>query len=90
MVNTSAEDPASKAKCVPAVEDYHECLHHKKEAARVKAIQAAYRKRMAEDPREGAPSAGEIRRLGLLDKKPEEMDIKPPKWLPEPKNQGAF
>lgn len=31
MVNTSAEDTSGQAKCVPVLEDYYECLHHKKE-----------------------------------------------------------
>ncbi len=39
-----------------------------KQAARVRAVQAAYRKAEAASPREGAPTAGQIRSLGLLDK----------------------
>lgn len=31
VVNTSAEDPQSRKKCGPILEDYYECLHHKKE-----------------------------------------------------------
>ncbi|KAH7032821.1 uncharacterized protein B0I36DRAFT_320102 [Microdochium trichocladiopsis] len=31
VVNTSAEDDSGKKKCSPALEDYYECLHHKKE-----------------------------------------------------------
>jgi len=31
VVNTSAEDDSGKKKCAPALEDYYECLHHKKE-----------------------------------------------------------
>ena len=31
VTNTSAEDDSGKAKCVPVLEDYYECLHHKKE-----------------------------------------------------------
>jgi len=31
MVNTSSEDASGQAKCVPVLEDYYECLHHKKE-----------------------------------------------------------
>jgi NADH dehydrogenase (ubiquinone) Fe-S protein 5 len=74
---------------VPVLEDYYECLHHKKEvsvarplgpvprprltrdtiqAARVKALQTAYRKAETASARESAPSAGQIRNLGLLDK----------------------
>ncbi|KAI0200987.1 hypothetical protein F4808DRAFT_426146 [Astrocystis sublimbata] len=68
VVNTSAEDDSGKKKCGPILEDYYECLHHKKEAARVKYLQAAYRKAEAASPRDNAPSAGQIRNLGLLDK----------------------
>lgn len=31
VVNTSAEDDSGKKKCSPVLEDYYECLHHKKE-----------------------------------------------------------
>jgi hypothetical protein len=31
VVNTSSEDDSGKKKCAPALEDYYECLHHKKE-----------------------------------------------------------
>ncbi|KAI0898134.1 hypothetical protein F5B19DRAFT_17754 [Rostrohypoxylon terebratum] len=68
VVNTSAEDDSGKKKCAPALEDYYECLHHKKEAVRVKQLQAAYRKAEAASARENAPSAGQIRNLGLLGK----------------------
>ncbi|KZF22167.1 hypothetical protein L228DRAFT_268653 [Xylona heveae TC161] len=67
VVNTTAEDDSGKKKCVPALEDYYECLHHKKEAARVRALQVAYRKAQAAHPREDAPKPGSIRNLGLLD-----------------------
>ncbi len=30
-VNTTAEDDSGKKICAPALEDYYECLHHKKE-----------------------------------------------------------
>ncbi|PON23145.1 hypothetical protein TGAM01_v207918 [Trichoderma gamsii] len=33
VVNTSAEDDSGKKKCSPVLEDYYECLHHKKEVA---------------------------------------------------------
>ncbi|KAK0635179.1 hypothetical protein B0T17DRAFT_486050 [Bombardia bombarda] len=68
VVNTSSEDDLGKKKCAPALEDYYECLHHKKEAARVKTLQAAYRKAEAEGTRENAPTAGQIRSLGLVDR----------------------
>lgn len=31
VVNTSAADDSGKKKCGMALEDYYECLHHKKE-----------------------------------------------------------
>jgi hypothetical protein len=31
VTNTSAESPEGKVKCQPVLEDYYECLHHKKE-----------------------------------------------------------
>ncbi len=31
VVNTSADDDTGKRKCAPALEDYYECLHHRKE-----------------------------------------------------------
>jgi hypothetical protein len=31
VVNTSAADDSGKKKCAFALEDYYECLHHKKE-----------------------------------------------------------
>ncbi|KAI9791895.1 MAG: hypothetical protein M1833_001313 [Piccolia ochrophora] len=68
VVNTNTDDDSGKKKCGPALEDYYECLHHKKEAARIRAIQAAYRKKEAEYPRENVPSAEAIRNLGLIGK----------------------
>lgn len=35
MVNSSGEDQAGKKKCAPLLEDYYECLHHKKEVSQV-------------------------------------------------------
>jgi hypothetical protein len=31
VVNTNTEDDSGKKKCKPVLEDYYECLHHKKE-----------------------------------------------------------
>lgn len=31
VVNTTNEDISGQAKCSPALQDYYECLHHKKE-----------------------------------------------------------
>ncbi|KAK7181233.1 NADH:ubiquinone oxidoreductase 11.5kD subunit [Paraphaeosphaeria sporulosa] len=82
VTNTSPESDAGKIKCQPVLEDYYECLHHKKEAARTLALQAAYRKAEANIKRDDAPSAGEIRRLGVLDAPLEEKNLKPSKWFP--------
>jgi len=54
-----------------------------KQAARVRAIQAAYRKQMASSAREDAPNAGQIRGLGLLDAKEEDKDIHVAKVVPK-------
>ncbi|CAG8983798.1 hypothetical protein HYALB_00006764 [Hymenoscyphus albidus] len=68
VVNTNSEDDSGKKKCVPVLEDYYECLHHKKEASRIRALQIAYRRAETETPRDNVPPAGAIRSLGLLDK----------------------
>lgn len=31
VVNTTSDDDSGKRKCAPVLEDYYECLHHKKE-----------------------------------------------------------
>ena len=31
VVNTNSEDGSGKKKCAPMLEDYYECLHHRKE-----------------------------------------------------------
>ncbi|KAI9700987.1 MAG: hypothetical protein M1820_006632 [Bogoriella megaspora] len=85
VVNTNSEDECGKKKCVPVLEDYYECLHHKKEAARVRALQAAYRKAEAKQSRDDVPSATQIRSLGLLEESPEDKNLKPAKYLPHMK-----
>ncbi|KAJ5818638.1 hypothetical protein N7474_004229 [Penicillium riverlandense] len=83
-VVNSGEGEAGKKKCTPALEDYYECLHHRKEvrhhadpipptqqALRTMKMQAAYRKAEAAHPRENAPKAEQIRSLGLLGKEEE-------------------
>ncbi|KAL9085292.1 MAG: hypothetical protein Q9159_004801 [Coniocarpon cinnabarinum] len=83
VVNTSAEDVSGQAKCKPALEDYYECLHHKKELAKVRAMQQEYAKRLLKNGREESQSVGEIRRLGLIpDQKPEDVDMKPHPYIP--------
>jgi NADH dehydrogenase (ubiquinone) Fe-S protein 5 len=52
------------------------------QAARTLALQAAYRKAEANMKRDDAPSAGEIRRLGILDAPLEEKNLKASKWFP--------
>jgi len=68
VVNTTADDISGGKKCIPVMEDYYECLHHKKEAHRTQALQNAYRRREFAHPRENAPPPGAIRNLGLLGK----------------------
>ncbi|KAL4938495.1 hypothetical protein BDV06DRAFT_200815 [Aspergillus oleicola] len=66
-VVNAGEGESGKRKCLPALEDYHECLHHRKEAIRTMKMQAAYRKAAAAHPRELDGEAGGVRSLGLLD-----------------------
>lgn len=33
VVNTNSEDDSGKKKCAPVLDDYYECLHHKKEVS---------------------------------------------------------
>lgn len=44
-------------------------------AARVRALQVAYRKQEFAHPRDNAPSAGSVRNLGLLGKEEETKDV---------------
>ncbi|TKA66718.1 hypothetical protein B0A49_04768 [Cryomyces minteri] len=93
VVNTTNEDASGKKKCAPVLEDYYECLHHKKEAAKVRALQHAYRKAQSSQPRDDAPSAGQIRSLGLLDAGDEAKDMREPKLvgkvMPRHTNDGV-
>ncbi|KIV89375.1 hypothetical protein PV10_08949 [Exophiala mesophila] len=68
VINQNDPDARQRAVCAPRLEDYYECLHHKKEYARTLAIQDALRKAEAAHPRENAPKLGQIRSLGLLGK----------------------
>lgn len=53
------------------------------QAAKVRALQMAYRRQQAANPRDDAPSAGEIRGLGLLkDETLEDKDMAAAKVLP--------
>nr|POE88151.1 hypothetical protein CFP56_11380 [Quercus suber] len=83
VVNTNSEDDSGKSKCRPVLEDYFECLHHRKEAAKTRALQAAYRKREASSARDDAPSAGQIRSLGLLEREDDkQVNVKHGNLLP--------
>ncbi|KAF6222609.1 hypothetical protein HO133_000656 [Letharia lupina] len=75
VVNTDSGDISGGRQCLPALEDYYECLHHRKEAARTRALQQAYRKAVAANPREHAPKAGTIRNLGLLDREEDTKEV---------------
>jgi NADH dehydrogenase (ubiquinone) Fe-S protein 5 len=59
--------------------------HSDNQAARVHALQSAYRKHLAANPRDDAPSAGQIRSLGLIEGSLEEKDMKPAALLPHVK-----
>ncbi|OJJ57735.1 hypothetical protein ASPSYDRAFT_46943 [Aspergillus sydowii CBS 593.65] len=67
-VVNAGEGESGKRKCLPALDDYHECLHHKKEALRTMKMQAAYRKAEAAHPREAEAQAEQVRSLGLLNR----------------------
>ncbi|MCJ1347090.1 hypothetical protein MMC31_005311 [Peltigera leucophlebia] len=75
VVNTNTEDSSGGKKCLPVMEDYYECLHHRKELARTKSLQIAYRKKELEFPRENTARTGSIRNLGLLDKEEDSKAI---------------
>lgn len=54
------------------------------QAAKITALQAAYRRKEAETPKDdNAPTAGQIRTLGLLDRTDEEVNIFPAKFIPK-------
>lgn len=75
VINSNGEDSSGRKKCAPLLEDYYECLHHKKEHARVKNLQLALRKAEAATPRDAAPNAGQIRNLGLLGKEDDSKTV---------------
>lgn len=54
-----------------------------KQASKILALQAAYRKREAATPRDNAPSAGEIRSLGLLEASNAEKHVQHGNVLPK-------
>jgi len=71
VINQNDPEARAKGVCAPRLEDYYECLHHKKEYARTVAIQKALQKAEAASPRENAPKLGQIRSLGLIGKEEE-------------------
>ena len=96
VINHDNIEARKQGVCVPKLEDYYECLHHRKEVcqplhwasasclrtlltssqqARAQAIQDAYRKMEAAHPRENAPTAGQIRSLGLLGREKETQAV---------------
>ncbi|KIW50075.1 hypothetical protein PV05_11696 [Exophiala xenobiotica] len=68
VINQNDLEARKRGVCAPRLEDYYECLHHKKEYARTAAIQNALRKAEAASPRENAPKVGQIQSLGLIGK----------------------
>lgn len=60
------------------------------QAAKITALQAAYRRKEAETPRDdNAPTAGQLRTLGLLDRTDEEVNIFPAKFIPKVEHNNA-
>ncbi|KAF4310507.1 hypothetical protein GTA08_BOTSDO13892 [Botryosphaeria dothidea] len=77
VTNSNADNTAGKAKCLATLDDYYECLHHKKEHAKTFALQAAIRKAEAESGRGDGPKPEEVKTLGLLPGGPTEKNLKP-------------
>ncbi|GAM84371.1 hypothetical protein ANO11243_023650 [Dothideomycetidae sp. 11243] len=78
----SGSEASAKAKCVPALDDYYECLHHRKEAARTRNLQAAYRRAEQGLDRSQMRTADEIRGLGLVSGTQDEAGVKDAPALP--------
>ncbi|KIW06494.1 uncharacterized protein PV09_02930 [Verruconis gallopava] len=75
VTNATPYDSSGAKKCAFPLEDYFECLHHKKERKRTAKLQEAYRKKELSSPAEGMKTAKEIRSLGLLDVPTEEKHL---------------
>jgi NADH dehydrogenase (ubiquinone) Fe-S protein 5 len=56
------------------------------QAAKIAALQAAYRRREATIPKDQLPDVGEVRKLGLLESTDEEKNIKRASLLPSYKS----
>jgi len=89
VANTAGDDSKGVSKCAPALEDYLECINHKKEAIRVEQLQKAYRKQQRENPDPNRKTAEEIRTLGLIDASLEEMNLKVLSLVPHVKRSGS-
>ncbi|OJD32064.1 nadh:ubiquinone oxidoreductase subunit [Diplodia corticola] len=77
VTNSSAENKDGKSKCLATLDDYYECLHHKKEHAKTFAMQAALRRAEAQGiGREGERKPEDVKTLGLLPGGPEEKNLK--------------
>ena len=37
-MNTDSDDTSGAQKCLPALEDYYECLHHRKEVGSLRSL----------------------------------------------------
>lgn len=60
-------------------------LTSQQQAAKISALQNAYRRKEAASPRDDAPSAGQIRSLGLLQEKEEVKSVDTKGILPTAK-----
>ncbi|KAF2136148.1 uncharacterized protein K452DRAFT_292649 [Aplosporella prunicola CBS 121167] len=91
VTNSSEDNTAGKAKCLGPLDDYYECLHHKKEYAKAFAMQSAYRQ--AEAAGNGrpadAPKPSEVRSLGLLEGAPETKNVSRG-WFGRRESNGAY
>ncbi|KAB2568858.1 Protein of unknown function DUF3176 [Lasiodiplodia theobromae] len=79
VTNSNVDSPNAKGKCLAPLDDYYECLHHKKEHAKTFAMQAALRKAEAEGgaARDGERKPEDVKTLGLLPGGPEEKNLRP-------------
>ncbi|KAL1613571.1 putative nadh:ubiquinone oxidoreductase subunit [Diplodia seriata] len=79
VTNSSAENKNGKSQCLAPLDDYYECLHHKKEHAKTFAMQSALRRAETESgrDRDGERKPEDVKTLGLLPGGPEEKNLKP-------------
>jgi hypothetical protein len=96
---TSVYTTRRRYAAIPTSRRQAPCIGHRKlqrrltylriQKARAAAIQAAWRKSLAERPREDGPTAGEVRSLGLIPGPPEEKNLKPAKFIPRIQGDGT-